>query len=117
MHTGEVGQALRPLFVDEVDMCQSRTSPPHWLPRVGQLESTSMVRNGLGCGNVGHKIIITSRQYGPKSHVQTKAHNRKMMQKHVHGPLSEAGLDAAQTQGVPLGCVVMSVSEVLSKLN
>lgn len=58
-------------------LCQGRTFPPARLPRVGPLGFTSMVRNGLGCGSVGHKIIITSPQPGPIVNTDKHSHAHK----------------------------------------
>lgn len=72
------------------------------------------------CGPWNHRHLPAaraSRQYGQNPHVQTKAHDMRIRQKHVHEPLaiyislSEAGVDAAQPRGVILGCVVVSVSQ------
>lgn len=52
-------------------LCQGRTSPHHWPPGVGPLGSTSTVRNGFGCSNVGHKIIITALQREPVVNIGT----------------------------------------------
>lgn len=60
-------------------LCRGTWSPSHQLPRVGPLGSTGMVRNRLGCGNVGHKIIFTSPQQGPVVNTDKRsgAHNCK----------------------------------------
>ncbi len=55
-------------------LCQGRASPSHQPPRVGPLGSTSTVRNGLGCGNMDHKIILTSPQRGPSVNTDKRSH-------------------------------------------
>ena len=55
-------------------LCRGRTSPSYWPLRAGPLGSTSTLPNWLGCGNVGHKIIITSPQRGPLVNTDTHSH-------------------------------------------
>lgn len=55
-------------------LCQGRASPSHQPPRVGPLGSTSTVRNGLGCGNMGHKIILTSPPRVPIVNTDKRSH-------------------------------------------